>query len=566
MKTKKLMSTALITLLSLTLTVNVFAAGGNQSGGAASGSGGLVTLDVYSGPANTSGIQANKYWTEILKEDLNIQLNILPQNSDLFNAMMASGELADVVIVHEYAQTIDMIKAGLLLNLDEQRAKLPNVYANIPSAIQYMRDNVSNGTGNLYALPNSITNRPQQTGTFNFGPYIRWDLYKEQGSPVLNEIEDYLPLLKKMVDAHPTNAAGQKVYGFGGFTDWDGNANGAVMLVAGMIGNFYGGERENYLYAEVDYINNTTRSILDDNSWYKRGLKFWYTANQMGLVDPDSPSQTWSEYQTKATANRILFSWWSWGWGDSDTQERLQQKIGFKLVPFTKERQYVAAPTYVGNAWSYHIAKNAKNLDAALRFVDYMYSYDGLLNLSLGRKGVYWDQDSSGEPYITQLGWDIKNQVREFPNGGRLSDGLNTINSFGLSGRNIHPTLKRELSTDDWIKKDFAPPDTALVADWKSVMKAEDDLDYFAQHNMLVQKPFAPLAVPPDNILQIAARVGQVIQPMSWQIAFARDEAEFNRLWADMVQRAKGVGIDTVNQWYLDEFNRAKAAAAKYAK
>jgi hypothetical protein len=70
---------------------------------------------------------------------------------------------------------------------------------------------------------------------------------------------------------------------------------------------------------------------------------------------------------------------------------------------------------------------------------------------------------------------------------------------------------------------------------------------------------------PPDNILQISARVGQVIQPMSWQIAFARDDAEFNRLWADMVQRAKGVGIDTVVQWYADEYNRARTSSAKYA-
>jgi putative aldouronate transport system substrate-binding protein len=566
MKTKKMMVTALIALLSLTLTVNVFAAGRRQSGGTTGGTEGIVTLDVYSGPANVSGIQANKYWTDILKEDLNIQLNILPQNSDLFNAMMASGQLADVVIVHEYAQSIDMIKAGLLLNMDEQRAKLPNVYANIPTAIQYMRDNVSNGTGNLYALPNNITSRPQQMGTLNYGPYLRWDYYKEQGSPVLNEIEDYLPLLKKMVDAHPVNDAGQKVYGLGAWTDWDGNSNGAVMMLGGYIISFYGTERERFVYMEADYRNNTTRSILDDNSLYKRGLKFWFDANQLGIMDPDSVNQTWNEHQEKASAGRYLFSTFSFGWGDFGTQEQAQQKIGFKLVPFTNEKQVLDPPNYVGTSWSYHIAKNAKNMDAALRLVDYMYSYDGTLNLNLGRKGVYWDQDSSGEPYITQLGWDIRNRSREFPNGGFVGEGLDTINSFGLLRRNIHPTLKRELSTDDWIKKDFAPPDTALVADWKATMKAEDDLDYFNQHNILVQKPFSPIGVPPDDMLQIAARVGQVIQPMSWQMVYARDEAEFNRLWADMVQRAKGMGFDTVVQWYVNEFNRAKSSSAKYAQ
>jgi putative aldouronate transport system substrate-binding protein len=286
----------------------------------------------------------------------------------------------------------------------------------------------------------------------------------------------------------------------------------------------------------------------------------------MGIMDPDSLSQGYSDYLVKASAGRTVFTWWSWGWGDFGTQERAQQGIGFRLVPFARETGVVQHPQYIGSPWSSQISKNTKNLDAALRFVDYIYSYDGVLNLYLGRKGVYWDQDSSGEPYITQLGWEIKNRAREFPNGGYVGDGTSTLNTIGLYTRNVHPALKREISTDDWIKKAFAPPDNALVADWKSIMKAEDDLDYFRQHDMLVQRPFVPMNSPPDNILQIMARVGQVVPSISWQMVYAKDEAEFNRLWADMVQRAKGVGLDTVVQWYVDEFNRARSSSAKYAK
>jgi putative aldouronate transport system substrate-binding protein len=286
----------------------------------------------------------------------------------------------------------------------------------------------------------------------------------------------------------------------------------------------------------------------------------------MGIMDPDSINQGYSDYLVKATAGRTMFTWWSWGWGDFGTQARAQQGIGFRLVPFAKQKQNLNPPNYVGSSWSFHIAKNAKNLDAALRYLDYMCSYDGILNLAVGRKGVYWDQDSSGEPYITQIGWEIQNRAREFPNGGFAYDGINVINSAPIDRKMLHPTLKREMTTNDWIKKDFAPPDSALVVDWKSIMKVNDDLDYYKQHNMLVQKPFAPMNPPPDNIMQIAARVGQVIQPMSWQMVYAKDEAEFNRLWADMVQRAKGVGVDTVVQWYADEYNRAKSSSEKYAK
>jgi putative aldouronate transport system substrate-binding protein len=565
MKMKKLMITALIAFFSLVLAVNGFAAGGNQSGTAGEG-GGLVTLDVYSAPSNHSGFQSDKYWTEILKEDLGIQINLLPQNRDRLNAMMASGELTDIVVVHEYAQTIDMIKAGLLLNLDDHRDKLPNAFANIPNAIQFMRDNVSNDTGSLYALPNNVGSLYQQTGSLLHGPYLRWDYYKELGMPVINEIEDYLLVMKQMLDAHPVNATGQKMYGLGGWTDWDNNPIGPISWVATLYAGISGGDRgDEHVYIEADYANNITRSILDDNSWYKKGLKFFFTANQMGILDPDSVTQSANDYDIKANAHRYVFSFYPWKCGtfDIDMQE---QGIGFRLVPYTKLKEAVFPPTYVGNAWSFQISRNTKKLDAALKYVDYLYSYDGILNLYYGRKGVYWDQDSNGEPYITQLGWNIAQGTQDFPNGGRPGEGVGTLNSYGLSLQNIHPILKREIGASDWIKKDFAPSDTALVADWKAVMKAEDDMDYFKQHNMLVEKPFIPMNAPPDNILQIAARVGQVIQPMSWQIILARDEAEFDRLWADMVQRAKGIGIDTVVEWSINEFNRAKTSSAKYAR
>lgn len=44
----------------------------------------------------------------------------------------------------------------MLVNLDEHLDKLPNVTANVPEAIEYTRDNRSNGTGNLYVIPSSI--------------------------------------------------------------------------------------------------------------------------------------------------------------------------------------------------------------------------------------------------------------------------------------------------------------------------------------------------------------------------------------------------------------------------
>jgi putative aldouronate transport system substrate-binding protein len=210
------------------------------------------------------------------------------------------------------------------------------------------------------------------------------------------------------------------------------------------------------------------------------------------------------------------------------------------------------------------VSKNSKHLDKALAFIDFIYSFDGILLMQQGRQGVKWDVDENGEPYYTRLGWDIANGIAEYPNGGTQSDAGGI--PPGVNWRAIHPTYNRQLSGKDWIKKDYAPADSALVADWQQAMKARDDIDYFSQHNMLVAPPFTGSLVVPDNIQIILNRIGEVVTPLSWQMVYARDQAEFDRLWAQMVEQARGRGLDQADRWFREAYTAAVADFAKYSK
>jgi hypothetical protein len=95
-------------------------------------------------------------------------------------------------------------------------------------------------------------------------------------------------------------------------------------------------------------------------------------------------------------------------------------------------------------------------------------------------------------------------------------------------------------------------------------MGAIDDVDYLVQHNMIAVPPFAPMNTPPDNIRQIDNRIGDLVKTASWQMVYARNQTEFDRLWADMVQRSRGMGLDTSLQWYMQEYERANAFGSKY--
>ena len=58
-------------------------------------------------------------------------------------------------------------------------------------------------------------------GTLNWGPYLRYDLYKQIGAPEIKTSDDYLGVLQKMQEIYPENENKQKVYGFSLWKDWD---------------------------------------------------------------------------------------------------------------------------------------------------------------------------------------------------------------------------------------------------------------------------------------------------------------------------------------------------------
>ena len=526
----------------------------------------ITTLQVFSMPSNTSGLQDNSYWAEILREDLNVQIEMMPagdQAVDKLQTYMSAGKFPDIVIFKDdYTQVSNAIEAGLLINLDEHQAALPNAFANAANGIEYFRNEVSNGTGLLYALPNGVTTQSSTAGITSSGPYLRWDLYAQLGYPEIVELEDYLSVLQQMLDLEPTNPDGQKNYGISIWSDWDGDFN----YPARVVQEFYGVSPEGFGFVERDYVNNTFTSIFDDSSYYKRALKFYYTANQMGLLDPDSLTHGFGDYWGKAESGRVMFSYWSWGFGGYNTDDKTSEGIGFKPVYFTNEKQLSDdGPKYIGGQNAYAISKDTQYLDKALQFVDYMYSYDGLWKLALGKQGEYWDLDGT-TPYVTERGWEMKAQNLEFAAGGLVGAGLNTINSFGMPWFVKHPVYGYRMDTEDWEKKDFAPEDSALDMAWRDYMKADNDLDYLSQHNMTVMPPFAPMGTIPDDIAETKSRIADTVKTESWKMIFAKNDAEFEKLFSDMGEKAMGMGADTVDQWMITTYETALVDGAQYMK
>jgi len=529
----------------------------------------VVTLQIFSMPSNAV-ILDQSYWGDILLKDLGVKLEIIPtggQPDEKMQTLMAGGSFPDIVVFTDNTHFTQAISNNMLVCLDDHLDKLPNMVANAGSALRFMRDSNSNGTGKAYGCGIGVINNPVLTGDTYIGPFLRWDYYKELGAPQIKTLEDFLPVLKQMQDAHPTTEDGSKVYGFSLFKDWD---SGNITLANYYL---YLEGSDSFGSTEIKYNDDGTfkfTSRLDDGSVYYKALKFLYNANQMGLVDPDSLTQSFGDLQTKATNGQVLFGGqFNFLYGSFNTTDNMSKGIGFMPVYYDSERvnmlDAMASPT--GNGWYVGLGSNTKYLDKCLAYVDYMYSIDGMWKMVNGNQGDLWDVENGNDPYVTQTGVDIINGTTPMQGGGKAMDGIYALNFNGISEATLNPSYNNQpINCNNWANIKYRP-DTALIADWKNFYNIKTGSKaYLSEKGKGFVPPAAATPSMPDDIKNIYSQIGDLVKTASWKMVFAKDQTTFDSLWNDVKTQAAGLGLDNVNQWSMNAYTQAVTDAAKYNK
>jgi len=527
----------------------------------------VVSLQIFDSLANQSGV-IESWWNDYFKENTGVELDFMPSGdqSDMkIAALLASGELPDLVVIANKQQMIDAVAAGLVVNFDGHKDALPEVYKHIPTGIQYSRDDLSNGTGGLYYLPGFVG--PSETGDqCNWGPMLRWDLYKELGSPDINDLEDYLTIVKNMQELYPETEDGQKVYGFSLFGDWDGETMLLACQPACIFGVDTGDQLGSMPFLQVDFKTGAISSILEKDSMYIRALQFYFDANQMGLLDPDSLTQRFDTAMEKADAGRVLFQWWPWMVTTYNNSRASEAAVnGYCAVTPKNYKPFYWDDNPVGMFGYFAIGSATKELDACLRFINFMYTPEALFELQNGPKGLTWDINSEGLPYVTDFGLQCRENDEIVPGGGYIWDGVSVINIKGLSEGFIVPAYNAPISNEMWETWQNREM-TNLKKDWQAVTGFKSPTEKNITTGEYTMLPFSIQLAPPqpNDIEQIKTSVGDVVRTASWQMVFASDQAEFDRLYQDMADKANGLGVAQVLEWSKATYTDCANLASKY--
>jgi multiple sugar transport system substrate-binding protein/putative aldouronate transport system substrate-binding protein len=556
------MKKIVLILLTCVMTAGMAFAGGTGQSRDAAGTGQRppLTIEIYDQAANFQGIQPG-WFGELLKQKFNLQINVIaPQlggGNALFQTRAASGNLGDIVIL-DNGDFRNSVKAGLIKDISGEIGNYQNLM-NYKKQIDSFNTGIEGArTGQVYGIPCQMSNTSPTTWSepraFT-SPWIPWDYFTEAGAPGLKDTDDLLNVLSQMQKNHPVNKDGDPAYGITLWADWDGTSIENVNQPM----KWYGAEPAGSVQIFAD---GRITPLTDDSGPYLKILKFFFKANQMGIVDPDSGTQQWDSVMTKMSNKRVYLLWNSWQTGFTNSTAKGNARENYVLAPIGDMKLFQLADTYFGSerTWGIGSKVSGEKYTRIMEFLDWYTGSEGLNYAYNGLLGFTYEKLPDGTYTRTVVGETRFTDNPPVPASyglgtGGFNDGNNWINQWTVteSATDIETGYGFLYSLwPDEIRKAA----TATSIEWSAKYNgAANETEYLLKNNLMNIVPSVNASLPTDttDIQLIRSQCGDLLCDTSWKMIFAKTEAEFNQLWGNMKNQLTGFGWDK-----LVAFDRAK--------
>lgn len=309
------------------------------------------------------------------------------------------------------------------------------------------------------------------------------------------------------------------------------------------------------------------KSILDDDSAYKRALQYLFDANQMGLIDPDSKTQDYQTYKAKMLSGTYMATDFR-NHGEVFSPNEDGTYMGFAPLWIDE----FTLPTYAYSSFGYTswvgISADCENPEKVLAYLNWYYSIDGLRTVYNGPEGECWTWEGDTREFTESfLSAVAAGKTPELEDGG-----IYTFYSF-CSYPSVASAFP-DLSGDGFVDAKMNPgiygtEPNQMYQDWQTIYGDYESMDAYQDANgrtnfMETSALFNLVPSESDEILTLQKRIGEVVIQKSWAMVFAKDQAEFDALWAEMQAEAAELGMEKVVADAIERWDMAVAYAEKY--
>lgn len=506
------------------------------------------TEDVVKGTIITSYIQQSgspasvwKGWgAALLYEDTGLVLESLSadgQKGEELKLRLSSGTVPDIIGFSDREQAQLYIDAGMLLPLNEYREQLPALFEGEAYQAALEWSVAACGGEDLLLAPLSVGKVGERE--YHSMPMLLKSAWERAGGPRVSTLEDYIEVIKQLKRAKPTSDLGESMYGI---CLWQGD--GKMPGHAASLAYMYGIDmRIVSPLMEVNMATGEICSILEEDSFFKRAVHFYYEANRQGLLDPDSPNQTAGNVERKMNSGRVLFAA-DLEMAGMDSSLQGAEEGAYMPLPAQDMVLYLEPDHVVGTGECLAVNKNSERAEDAVRLLDWLYREETEVRLYNGPEGVAWEYGEGQVPYVTGQGAEMLEEgALELPG---LQEG---IRPFGVLGRTpASLTEQGHAFSSRYWQKETREEGGDGREDWDTVRAST--------------AVYMTDTLPPE-LIGISDEIEKLVYRDFWNMIYAEDEVEFEEIWQALAASAQTAGMDRIAVFYEEAWSRALERAAE---
>ena len=507
-----------------------------------------VTITLYPANANLTSGKVGGWLGDYLLEQ-GIILEVWAYSEEKSNAIFASGELPDIMYLAKGADFEVLSNSGYLLDLEGYMDQLPHVAESesMMTAVNYTKEFVSDGK--LTMLPTLVGDALPTSDTGRFALKLDWDVYESIGCPKFSNLDELIPILKEMQQAHPTTADGVKTYGMHLFNSNDNNYFFGINSVCKVLGYNY--DNAEYFLLD-DVVNNRYESMLEEDGVYKYGLKFYNKLYREGLLDPDSMTQDRNAAKAKIEDQEAGLAGWVAipGW----------EKNGYYPVYFDECKIPYGTGTPYGGGDYIAVSAKSEHIDTALKLLDLLANPDEAMIIRNGPQGELWDFDAAGTPVLTEKG------KKYFLNGEQVTlengETYTLFNTSQLIAVGTETSYGTTVAIEGWDEYLDAQASSDTMNAWRNDTGYNSFMELVEDKDAVIKEPFSFnvtkfVSKESDDMAILKAAIKDTMVQASWKMVYAESDEEFEKLWTDMVAECEGLEIQKIIDWRLAELEKA---------
>ncbi|GIN72586.1 ABC transporter substrate-binding protein [Bacillus sp. J14TS2] len=451
--------------------------------------------------------------------------------------MIASGEYPDMIFAK--GDIGKLIEAGGVIKLDdlieEKGDNLKKMYGDQFDRLRNSLDDPSIYQVGTYGVENAFW---ETSGTTS----IQLDVLRELGYPEIRTLEDYEDALTEYIAKHP-EIDGQKTIGLSLLgSDW------RWLITVGNPAGFSLGIPDDGQWAIDDETGEATYKFMIPE--IKDYFKWLNHMNDIGLLDPESFTQTEDTYIAKLSSGRVLgIADQDWNYQDADKALKADGKEWktYAPLPVTLNENYKSQGLKdygFAGGWGISISSTSEHQEEAFEFLDWMASEEAQILVNWGIEGENYDvvdgkrvlQDDDREKRKTDAKYAEKTGVGQyiypFPQWGN--------GAVDSNGNSITP------DTQDDIIATYTDAENEVLSEYGM----ESWIDWFPSTEELGISNHGAAAnytIPNNSDLQIIQQKADDYTEQKITQAILGKPADFDKAWDEIQDKLIEMDIEKAN-------------------